>query len=503
MKKIFSIAVAVSIAAWFSIGAAFAQSSPNLTFGQVLTPAQWNQLFINKQDTLGFTPLNTGGGVMLGSLITAPSTSVQAGFNIPPGVAPGSPNNGDIWVTSTGVFAQINGATVGPFLSASAACAGCAVTNVTNNFTANQTFSAQLIETGTSAPTSAAGQTVILGTLANGGFTLPNTGQAVFFNTTIGGAVINGSGSTNDFTLHNNVGTPVMVVPTGTQQVQLPGSLAVGGVAVGTNAFSVTGSSAFTGAAIFTGATFTQAVGQVVIGTFTTGPVLTGTNQQAVLLAGAVNGATLQGIGTTNDVALNNSAGSTVVSIPTGTTKLNIPGLATVTCVSSIVLDASNNTGLGACPGASASIAAGTTLVTGGPGVLFNTTSGGTLGSATTIPFAISVTGALTATSPPSTSAANQYAFTVATGTLALNTTAIAPDACNTQSATATGTTTSDEVDFSFSADPTGTTGYIPPNMLALIPFPTANTFNVRVCNNTAVTITPGAAVNINWRVRR
>ena len=40
------------------------------------------------------------------------STTGAASINLPPGSAPTSPNNGDFWTTSVGVFAQVNGATL-------------------------------------------------------------------------------------------------------------------------------------------------------------------------------------------------------------------------------------------------------------------------------------------------------------------------------------------------------------------------------------------------------
>lgn len=94
-----------------------AQSSPNLTYGQVPTPAQWNQFFIAKQDTLGFTPLNVAGGTMAGPLVTAAPSAAAAGLTLPPGAAPSGPNNGDLWTTSAGLYARINGSTVGPLSS--------------------------------------------------------------------------------------------------------------------------------------------------------------------------------------------------------------------------------------------------------------------------------------------------------------------------------------------------------------------------------------------------
>ena len=93
---------------------AFAQSSPSWYFGFVPTPGQWNALFAGKSDYLGALPLLTTGGTMTGRLVTAASTTSNAGFNCPQGAAPSSPINGDIWCTSLGLYVQINGGTVGP-----------------------------------------------------------------------------------------------------------------------------------------------------------------------------------------------------------------------------------------------------------------------------------------------------------------------------------------------------------------------------------------------------
>lgn len=46
-----------------------------------------------------------------GKTNTSASTTGGAGLNIAPGTAPTSPSNGDIWLTSGGVFARVNGAT--------------------------------------------------------------------------------------------------------------------------------------------------------------------------------------------------------------------------------------------------------------------------------------------------------------------------------------------------------------------------------------------------------
>jgi hypothetical protein len=103
-------------AAIMSCSPALAQSSPNWTYGQVPTPAQWNYAFAMKQDALNYVPLNVAGDTMLGKLYAAPSASGSAGLNLGVGTAPISPNNGDIWVTNSSIFVRINGVTVSPFI---------------------------------------------------------------------------------------------------------------------------------------------------------------------------------------------------------------------------------------------------------------------------------------------------------------------------------------------------------------------------------------------------
>lgn len=94
---------------------------------------------------------------------------------------------------------------------------------------------------------------------------------------------------------------------------------------------------------------------------------------------------------------------------------------------------------------------------------------------------------------------------TVASGAKALATGAIGSAACTAaQTDTATGTLTTDTIAATFNADPTAVTGYVPltTGMLTIIPYPTADTVNFKVCNNSGSSITPGA-ITLNWRVTR
>lgn len=143
---------------------AFAQTSPNWTYGQVPTPGQWNAEWASKQDYLGVAPCLIVGCTFSGKVTTAGSSTNNAGINLPPGTPPTTPVDGDLWVTTSGFYARVNGVTIGPIGGASSssfaatsplsvsfpagvttyACATCAVTtNPLSQFAS--TTSAQLL----------------------------------------------------------------------------------------------------------------------------------------------------------------------------------------------------------------------------------------------------------------------------------------------------------------------------------------------------------------------
>jgi hypothetical protein len=61
------------------------------------------------------TYLPLAGGTLTGKLNTRASSTTSAELTLPHGAAPTTPVNGDLWSTTAGVFARINGSTVGPF----------------------------------------------------------------------------------------------------------------------------------------------------------------------------------------------------------------------------------------------------------------------------------------------------------------------------------------------------------------------------------------------------
>ncbi len=162
----------------------------------------------------------------------------------------------------------------------------------------------------------------------------------------------------------------------------------------------------------------------------------------------------------------------------------------------------------GAANGSIPNRAAGTwantaTPTLGASGTLGSVTFGNAAsGTLTLQPVAGALTPATTAFIP---NLSKTLTATIANGNKTLNTTAVASATCSTaQTDTATGTLTTDTVVASFNGDPTAVAGYVPATagMLTIFTYPTADTANFRVCNNTAATITPGA-VTLNWRVVR
>lgn len=59
----------------------------------------------------------TGDVVFGGKVTTVASGTSEAGFNLPHGVAPTSPVNGDVWTTTTSIYARINGSSIDLTLS--------------------------------------------------------------------------------------------------------------------------------------------------------------------------------------------------------------------------------------------------------------------------------------------------------------------------------------------------------------------------------------------------
>jgi hypothetical protein len=92
---------------------------------------------------------------------------------------------------------------------------------------------------------------------------------------------------------------------------------------------------------------------------------------------------------------------------------------------------------------------------------------------------------------------------TIASGTAAMTTAAIASGACgSTVTVSAPSVATTDIVDIGNNGNPTGVTGYTPGGGLAIRAWPTSGNVNFCVSNEIGTSVTPGA-LTINWSVRR
>ena len=76
-------------------------------------------------------------GIISKGKITGPAaTTSLAPLNLPHGTAPTSPTNGDVWTTTGGLYARINGSTVGPFGTGGGGSTFDAITTTSGSATA-------------------------------------------------------------------------------------------------------------------------------------------------------------------------------------------------------------------------------------------------------------------------------------------------------------------------------------------------------------------------------
>ena len=172
--------------------------------------------------------------------------------------------------------------------------------------------------------------------------------------TSVLGAILTGQGSTNDVTLVNDADGTVLSIPTGTTNVDVVGDVTganfqpdgdtaagdtaalgytsvLGAILTGqgsTNDVTLVNDADGTVLGIPTGTTNVDIVGDVTAANFQPDGD-TAAGDTAALGYTNVLGAILTGQGSTNDVTLVNDADATVLGIPTGTTNVDIVGVAT------------------------------------------------------------------------------------------------------------------------------------------------------------------------------
>ena len=173
-------------------------SSPNGSTGVPTFRALVDNDIPNTITASNYLPL--AGGTMTGDLNTVASTTTASGLTLPHGTAPTTPTNGDLWTTTAGLYARINGTTVGPMT----ANTGTVTSIATNNGITGGTITG----TGTLGLTGQALAVHNLGT--NGLITRTASGTVAARSVAVSGnaiAVANGDGVSGNPTLSLSIGT--------------------------------------------------------------------------------------------------------------------------------------------------------------------------------------------------------------------------------------------------------------------------------------------------------
>lgn len=262
---------------------------------------------------LKVTGAATGGTVAIATIDTGSNNSLSINAKGSGSVSIGGTSTGGVSLAAGGGGVTIAGPVAGSFTMSGVI-----------------THSGQNLFTATTAPSSAAGNTNVLGTLASVP-TLANTGQGNVFNTAAGGLVLQGDGSSNDFSLYNKGGSLVLNVPTGTTVPQLPG-LSAGtcskGLALDSGNNIVTGSCPGAASSIQVGTTsVSSATSNTLLGP---GSVSGGNGTLASVSAGAGISISASQIA----LALNSAFLSAQPSNPAGTSSSTpvMMGLGVTTC---------------------------------------------------------------------------------------------------------------------------------------------------------------------------
>lgn len=295
------------------------------------------------------------------------------------------------------------------------------------------------------------------------------------------------------------------------------GAVAFGGITGSTQCLHVDTSGNLSGVAADCGTVTSVAAG---CGTSTGGSPITTTGTVLAALTSRINTAT-SGAGADfvstdcGNTVFDNSASSIAIVLPqAGTTgfatgtffeRCNInTGVATITPTTSAIGGASTL----AVPGGTAAAPVCYTFQSDGTNykIVDSPTINAALLIAGTIPSArLGFGSGVFTAAAAALSAAGGLTTTVGSGTKAMATSAIGSAACTSaQTVTVTGTLTTDVVLVGFNGDPTAVTGFVPltAGMLTVIAYPTADTVNIKECNNTTSSVTPGAHT-LNVRVVR
>jgi hypothetical protein len=253
-------------------------ASPTFT-GTVTIPAGASISGYLTSATAASTYAPLAGATFTGLVGTAASTTTTAGLNVPHGTAPTSPVNGDIWTTTSGVFARINAGTQQLMSLGNTQTVSGSITFSNASQTLGNSTATGTINVASGATISGSTKTVNIGTGGVAGST-----TAINLGTTNGGA--------GSITLSNNTtinGTLNVIGP----NLTLGSSTAVSTINLGSGA-------------TVSGSTKTVNIGTGGLASSTTTIIVGSTNGTTTTLQGTTNGVTAAA--DTNSVALATTA---------------------------------------------------------------------------------------------------------------------------------------------------------------------------------------------------
>jgi hypothetical protein len=266
--------------------------------------------YITSSALTPYAPL--AGATFTGLVGTVASTTASAGLNVPHGVAPTSPVNGDIWTTTGGVFARINAGTTQLMNLGSTQTVSGSITFSNANQTLGNSTAASTINVGIGATLTATVKNVNIGTGGVAGSTTI---------TTIG--PVNGASTTSigGTTLASTINLAAGATATATTKAVNIGTGGLAGSTTNIAIGSTTGTSTTTlqGTTTFAGP-ITGAVNNISLGSGTAAQIMDfATGVTASGLTKAVSIGTGAAAGSTTTIAIGGTAGTSTTTL-NGTT---------------------------------------------------------------------------------------------------------------------------------------------------------------------------------------
>jgi hypothetical protein len=266
--------------------------------------------YITSSALTPYAPL--AGATFTGLVTTLAPTTATAGLNIPHGVAPTSPVNGDVWTTTSGVFARINAGTQQLMSLGNTQTVSGSITFSNASQTLGNSTAASTVNVGTGATLTATTKAVNIGTAGVSGST-----TNIIVGPVLGASTTSIGGTTAASTL--NLATGATLTAT-TKAVNI-GTAGVAGSTTNIAIGSTTGTSTTTmqGTTTFAGP-ITGAINNISLGSGTAAQIMDfATGVTASGLTKAVSIGTGAAAGSTTTIAIGGTAGTSTTTL-NGTT---------------------------------------------------------------------------------------------------------------------------------------------------------------------------------------